>query len=146
MAEAWEWMQQHLGLTVGLAAAWVAMLVISIGAAYYFLTTIPPDYFNTPHRPLERWRDSHPAIRWTLLIAKNAIGAALVIAGLVMLFTPGQGVLSILLGLSLIDLPGKRAVERRIIQRPTVLDAVNKIRAKANKPPLHIDTHEAATS
>lgn len=64
------------------------------------------------------------------------LGSFLVLAGVVMLFTPGQGVLTLLLGLSLVDFPGKRTLERRIVQRPTVLKLVNHMRAKADRPPL----------
>jgi hypothetical protein len=53
-----------------------------------------------------------------------------------MIFTPGQGILSLLLGLTLIDIPGKRTLERKIIQRPSVLRVVNHLRARADKPPL----------
>lgn len=56
-----------------------------------------------------------------------------------MLVTPGQGVLTILIGLSLLDLPGKRAVERRLIGNPAVLRAVNALRAKAHRPPLRLE-------
>ncbi|MBK7804624.1 MAG: hypothetical protein IPJ55_18615 [Chloracidobacterium sp.] len=52
---------------------------------------------------------------------------------------PGQGILTILLGLIMLDIPGKRPIEARIIQRPTVLAAINKLRAKYNKPPLEME-------
>jgi hypothetical protein len=42
-----------------------------------------------------------------------------------MLIGPGQGVLTILIGLIMIDIPGKRPIEAKIIQRPTILAAVN---------------------
>ena len=56
-----------------------------------------------------------------------------------MIFTPGPGVPTILLGLIMMDIPGKRPLEARIIQRPMVLSAVNDLRAKYNKPPLIMD-------
>lgn len=49
------------------------------------------------------------------------------------------GVLTILLGLIMVDIPGKRPLEARIIQRPSVLAAINKLRAKYDKPPLVLD-------
>ena len=55
----------------------------------------------------------------------------MILAGLVMLITPGQGVLSILLGLALVDVPGKRTLERKIFQRPPVLKLVNRLRGVA---------------
>ena len=52
---------------------------------------------------------------------------------------PGQGILTILLGLIMLDIPGKRPLEARIIKRPAVLAAINGLRAKYNKPPLIMD-------
>ncbi len=71
-----------------------------------------------------------------LIIGKNLLGGLLIVAGLIMLVTPGQGVLSILLGLVLVDVPGKRKVERKIIERKSVLKVVNRLRARAGQPPL----------
>ena len=46
--------------------------------------------------------------------------------------------LMILLGVSLLDFPGKRYCERKIIGQPTVFKAVNSLRAKYDKPPLTV--------
>ena len=73
--------------------------------------------------------------------------AALLLLGLVMLLTPGQGVLSILVGISLLDIPGKRRLELSIIRREPVHNSMNWIRAKAGRPPLllppKLQTHAA---
>jgi hypothetical protein len=55
-----------------------------------------------------------------------------------MLVLPGQGVLTILLGIALLDLPGKRHLERRLIALPTVLRTINKLREKFGRPPLTV--------
>lgn len=138
MAQLLSWCKQHVGLSVGLLVAWVAMLVGTLLLAHRFLVTIPPDYFTKRHAPLEQWRGSHPLWRWTLLLAKNLAGAALAIAGLIMIFTPGQGVLALLLGISLLDFPGKRRLERWIVGRPGVGALVNGIRRHAGQPPLSL--------
>jgi hypothetical protein len=137
-----EWFERHAGFTAFIVVSWVALLVFSLWAVRHFLLTIPADYFTHEHRPLERWRDLHPVLRRVLIIGKNALGAMLVALGVVMLFTPGQGVLAILLGVSLLDFPGKRAIERRIVERPTVLKLVNSMRAKANRPALQFSPPE----
>ena len=56
-----------------------------------------------------------------------------------MLFTPGQGILSLLVGVILCDFPGKRKVERKIIERPLVLSTINRIRARYNRPLIVLD-------
>ena len=65
-------------------------------------------------------------------------GGLLLLLGIVMALplVPGPGVLFILLGLSLLDMPGKRALERYIISRPLVLHSVNRMRARWNRPAL----------
>jgi hypothetical protein len=72
------------------------------------------------------------------LVLKNVVGAAAFLAGVVMLFTPGQGLLGIALGIGLMDIPGKHALERRIISHPSILGGINRLRKKAGRPPLKI--------
>jgi hypothetical protein len=52
---------------------------------------------------------------------------------------PGQGVLTILLGIMLLDLPGKRRLEQKILKQPKVLKKINSLRQKFSKPPLVLD-------
>ena len=70
------------------------------------------------------------------MIVKNLAGTLLVVAGLVMLVTPGQGLLALFVGVMLLDVPGKRTLEREILYRPSVLRVINRIRTKAGRPPL----------
>ena len=49
---------------------------------------------------------------------------------------PGQGLLTILLGVMLLDFPGKRRLELKIVSRPSVLKTVNSLRSKFGKPKL----------
>jgi hypothetical protein len=62
----------------------------------------------------------------------------LILAGVAMLVLPGQGILMILIGLMLMDIPGKRALERRLVQQPSVWQVMNWIRAKAHQPALQM--------
>jgi hypothetical protein len=73
-----------------------------------------------------------------LLAAKNLLGSLMVLAGLVMSLplVPGPGVLFVLIGLGLIDFPGKRALELRLLRQRHVLSSVNKVRARFGRPPL----------
>jgi hypothetical protein len=52
---------------------------------------------------------------------------------------PGQGVLTILLGVMLLDFPGKRELEAKLVSRPQVYRAVNRLRARYGKPPFLLD-------
>jgi len=136
ITDAVHWLEGHAALSSALVVLSIVFLFGSLWLAYWFLTNIPAEYFTHEHKRLERFNGSHPVVRWSILIGKNLLGALLIVAGVVMIFTPGQGVLSLLLGLTLVDLPGKRTLERKIIQRPSVLKVVNALRSRAGRLPL----------
>ena len=69
-------------------------------------------------------------------IVKIMVGLFLLICGLVMLILPGQGLLTMLMGLSLMPFPGKNKLEQTIIARKSVRYSLNWIRMKANKKPF----------
>ena len=100
------------------------------------LISLPSDYFTRKKRVS---RIKNPVLRLFLRLLKNVCGAVFLIAGFIMLFTPGPGVLSALVGVILCDFPGKRTVERKIITRPRVLSMINRIRARYNRPLLMLD-------
>ena len=53
-----------------------------------------------------------------------------------MLVLPGQGVLTILIGLTLLDFPGKRRLEIWIIQRRSIRLGIDRVRKRAGRPSL----------
>ena len=100
-----------------------------------FIISLPQDYFK--HKaPINRTKN--PIVRILLRILKNVVGVIALIAGLVMLITPGQGIVAILVGIMLCDFPGKRKLERKLIARPMVLKTLNKIRSRFNRPPIEL--------
>ena len=112
----------------------------SIAAVTFVLVKLPPTYFQLAHSR-EFWADRHRAVRWGGMFFKNLIGMILVLLGVVMSVpgVPGQGVLTILLGLMLLDFPGKRNLEYKLVSRPKVLRAINGLRARFGKPPMVLD-------
>jgi len=122
---------------IGLTVASVVFFVGTLIVIPYILVRLPPNYFDERHP--RRWMPAyHPAVRLGGLIFKNAVGALFLAIGVALLFLPGQGILTILIGVSLLDFPGKRYIERKIIGQPTVLKAINAMRAKCDKPPLTV--------
>jgi hypothetical protein len=138
------WIQSHEVLLAWLFAASAVMFVGSLVAVPWLITRIPADYFRRQHHYVDRWKPQHPILRMAVLAMKNLFGGILVLAGIVMLFTPGQGVLTILVGLLFIDFPGKFAAERRLIALPPVFRAANWIRAKAGRIPLELPKERLA--
>lgn len=115
----------------------VILFVASLVVVPWVVARLPADYFAHRHR--EPPAPVHPAWRLTVVVVKNLVGATLVLAGIAMLVLPGQGILSILAGVMLMDFPGKYQLERRIVGQHTVLAALNWMRARAHKPPLVLD-------
>ena len=70
------------------------------------------------------------------MFGKNLIGLSLIIGGLLMLVLPGQGLLTIVTGLLLVNYPGKYKLEQKLSSMPSIFRALNWIRLKAKKPPL----------
>ena len=141
--EVWQWILQFWESLTWYRIAWgVLFMVVTFVASYGLIVIgmikIPADYFSSTYVP-NLGSDKHFSRRWATFIIKNTVGFILLIAGVVMIFTPGPGVPTILLGLIMMDIPGKRPLEAKLIQRPMVLSAVNDLRAKYNKPPLIMD-------
>lgn len=116
----------------------LATFLISAVALPWLLTRLPPDYFEETSLVAQPAWPRTRILYWMWRLLKNFLGAILLLAGFVMLFTPGQGILTILAGLWLLDLPGKRRWERNLICRPQVLTSINWIRQKAGRPQLQV--------
>ncbi|MEP6705027.1 MAG: PGPGW domain-containing protein [Acidobacteriota bacterium] len=139
----WEWLAElwasltlaRILITAGLFAVSAVLSLVIVGIV---MVKIPENYFSS-HYQHDFMPNSSWMTRWGAVIAKNIAGLILVIAGIIMLVGPGQGILTILIGLILMDIPGKRPIEARLIKRPIILAAVNNFRAKYDKPPLVMD-------
>ena len=123
------------GLWLGLGIS--AVLAIgSIALVAFVVIQWPPDHFKS-HLP-----GSRAEVRRHLLasIGKNIGGGLLILLGLVMALPgiPGQGLLTMIVGLTMIDFPGKQRLERRLIGRPHVLRAINRLRARFQRAPLEM--------
>ena len=118
----------------------VVTFVASIAVVTLVLVKLPANYFHSSHAR-EFLVERHPVLRMVGIFAKNLLGLVLVGFGIVMSLpgVPGQGVLTILLGIMLLDFPGKRRLELKLISRPEVLRGVNAVRARYHKPPLVLD-------
>lgn len=128
-----DWLRQHETLMIGLGVFSIASLVLVAILLPVIVVRLPADHFVREHHVGEGprgWLD------WIWHIGKNLLGFVFVLGGLAMLVLPGQGVLTIVIGILMMDFPGKRKLERRLLARPAVLKVVNKMRAKRGKPPL----------
>jgi len=118
---------EEIAVGVGL---FVATTAVSLGLAAAVIVRMPADYFVGK-------RGGAP-LHWGWVVARNLLGVLLVALGIVLSIpgVPGQGLLTILVGTVLLDIPGKHALERRIVARPGVRRALDRIRARFGKPPF----------
>jgi len=103
----------------------------------FILVRLPPQYFDVRY-PRTWMKEHHPVLRWVGLILKNVVGVVFFLAGVAMLFLPGQGLLTMLIGLSLMDFPGKRRLESKLVGQPKVLKTINAMRQQFGQPPLTV--------
>lgn len=117
----------HPTVEWGLGIFSVLAVLASVVLVPRFLAQLPRDYLKHAETP----RHSLP-----LRILRNALGVVLVLLGIAMLLLPGQGLLTLLVGILLVDFPGKHALVVRGLSRPKVLSIVNKLRAHRGAQPL----------
>ena len=102
------------------------------------IVSIPRDYFLYEKAEPFGFGKRHPVIRIVMLILKNGAGVMLLVAGFVMLFIPGQGLLTMFIGLMLMNFPGKRRLELRLVRTSRIRNGINWIRRRAGRELLQL--------
>ena len=138
MPDVLTWMREYQGLLEWLGGLSLMMFVVTLVVFPLVIIYLPEDYFVRDRRDPARQTRRHPAVWLALTILKNILGVALVAAGLAMLVLPGQGLLTMLIGVTLVNFPGKFALERRIVSRPSVANTLNRIREAAGRSRLKL--------
>lgn len=107
----------------GLAVVAVAILLL-------------PTHYFVDERPF--WRDKPKPLRLAGIVAKNLLGLSLVALGIALSIPgiPGQGLLTILIGLVLVDFPGKRRLVRMLSRRPLIQRSINGLRTRFGRQPV----------
>ncbi len=108
----------------------VAFVLVRLPADYFAPGAAKPFMFGWPG-----W------LRWIGLLAKNVLGIVVIAIGFILSLPgmPGQGILIMLLGLMLLDIPGKKRIVQRIIRSPRMITAINTLRVRYGKVPFTID-------
>jgi hypothetical protein len=116
-----------LVLAVGV---WVLLTAGSLAVVLRVALALPPDHFEREPEARRPWTAGR--------LARNAAGLLLIAVGALLSLPgiPGQGVLTILVGVLLVDFPRRRRLERALLGRPGVLPALNGLRARFGRPPL----------
>lgn len=118
-----------VGVTLSLGL--VALVLVRM-PSNYFVGDVPPSLFAG--KP--KW------LQTAAFVVKNVLGVLLVLLGIVLSIpgVPGQGLLTILIGITLVEFPGKRRLEQRIMKNSIVLGGANRIRARFGKDGFEIES------
>ena len=131
-----QWFADHPEVLISMGISSIFIFLISILGISWFVAQIPEDYFLRSKRQPSKWQEQKPILRFVVMFGKNLIGLSLIIGGLLMLVLPGQGLLTIVTGLLLVNYPGKYKLEQKLSSMPSIFKALNWVRMRAKKPPL----------
>ncbi len=122
-------------LTVASIITFLATLIV----VPWYVVQIPSDYFSNIERRRAPWSGQNPVVRGMLMLGKNIFGYVFIVVGIVMMLVPGPGILTILVGIMLLNFPGKYRLERWIVVRRPVLRSINWLRRRAKQSPIVLD-------
>lgn len=125
-------MTDYLAPLFGLS---IALLLLSVVILPAVVAALPADYFSytAKRKPASDRLSPRIILMLPFFVLKNVFGAALLLAGVAMLVLPGQGLVTIIAGLGLMNFPGKYKLERKLIRIPAVLRSANWLRRKWGK-------------
>ena len=98
----------------------IVSLVAGVILTPWIVSRLARDFFLPTHQ--------HSSIATT--VVRNIFGYLLLLLGVVMLVTPGQGLVTILLALAVVDFPYKHRVLEEIVARPSIRRTLNRWRQK----------------
>ena len=119
------------------SVASLATGVLTLLAVPWVVTRLPEDYFARSRRMVWRREFRHPFPALVLIVLKNILGLVLALLGIIMLVTPGQGLLTLLVGLMLTNFPGKYKLECWLVSRRGVMRGLNWLRRRYGHEPFH---------
>ena len=153
--------ETYLNQNFGANFIFLTILITTVASIVYFIvisyiiTQLDTRYFIRKNKALKNFRSVksteanvditsrltpiNSGLNFVTNIAKIIFGLFLFICGLAMLVLPGQGLITMLIGLSLIPFPGKHKLENKLLARKSVRSSLNWIRSKAKKPPFIFD-------
>lgn len=116
-----------------LGIASLATFFISLAIIPWLISRMPADYFVRPHPFRHPFTTGKGLLYPCWFIFRNIVGILVLIAGIAMLFLPGQGILTIILGVALMSFPGKHRLLFSMTSKPSVQRSLDWIRAKTGR-------------
>jgi len=122
------------------AGIFLVSFFANLGIVSLILVKIPADHFSKS-RKTKFWSGPRPWLHAAKVIGKNIGGILLVALGVVLSLpgVPGQGLLTVLLGIMLLDFPGRHRLEQKLLSKPSIVNTINKLRGRFGKKPLELN-------
>ncbi|WP_163336865.1 PGPGW domain-containing protein [Desulfopila sp. IMCC35008] len=106
---------------------------ISLLCIPWLVSQLPQNYFQNPKNKKEtvvsKSHISYPII----FLLRNLIGFVLFTAGIAMLFLPGQGIITMIIGIGVMSFPYKQYLIYRATRPATIQSTMDWIRKKTGK-------------
>jgi hypothetical protein len=135
--------KRGIGWAGGLAG--IALFVVSVilfnAVLMILVIALPVDYFCRGREKRNPQAGGRTLLSWCAVVGKNAVGGLLIPAGIILMLpgVPGPGLLLLVIGVSLLDFPGKRRLQYKLLSKPRVHRSINAIRLRFGRPPLILD-------
>lgn len=126
--------QQNSFLLHWLASISAITFIVSLFLIPWIISRLPEDFFARIRSRQKTENNNSFAYNLIMTLLRNIFGLTFLLAGIIMLFTPGQGILTIILGISIMVFPGKRRLFNLLIEKKSIQHSLNWIRCKADKP------------
>jgi hypothetical protein len=127
-------MKEHQTVLAILSGISIVVFVVSLLSVPWMICKIPTDYFLDSY--FKKKRERSIVVRGVTIFVRNVLGAGFFLLGFVLLFIPGQGLLTMFLGLIFMDFPGKKRMVNRFAGIKKVRTYLNWIRGKKQVQPL----------
>lgn len=129
------WRKVLIGASIFLVSFFANLGIVSL-----ILVKLPADHFSK-NRKTKFWSGPRPWLHAAKVIGKNIGGILLVALGVVLSLpgVPGQGLLTVLLGIMLLDFPGRHRLEQKLLSKPSIVNTINNLRGRFGKKPLELN-------
>ena len=123
-------MRNHEALFLWAGVLSLITFAASLVTIPFLVARLEKDFFIRDKNAISR---GYWLTRGVVLVGRSLLGVLLLLAGIVMLFVPGQGLLTILIGLVVLKFPGKVQLQSRFLRFNSVKRSLNWARARMGK-------------
>ncbi len=109
------------------------IFILSLVCIPFLILRLPAGVFVQPGVTLFTRVADRSFFSILLFFLRNIIGGLLLLAGILMLVLPGQGLLTMVLGLAMMEFPGKHYLLKTILRLGPVQHSLNWIRKKGGQ-------------